>query len=72
MLEQRQQASGSLSVTVVGAGYAGIELATTLAERIGPRGFVQIIHGGELLYWERVPIWHPLPVHWDLNVPPEY
>ncbi|KAK9861118.1 hypothetical protein WJX84_003805 [Apatococcus fuscideae] len=46
MLEQRQQASGSLSVTVVGAGYAGIELATTLAERIGPRGFVQIIHGG--------------------------
>ncbi|KAK9833108.1 hypothetical protein WJX74_007467 [Apatococcus lobatus] len=47
-LEQSQPArpSGSLRVTVVGAGYAGIELATTLAERIGSRGFVQIIHGG--------------------------
>ena len=47
-LEQQRPAaaSGSLRVTVVGAGYAGIELATTLAERIGSRGFVQIIHGG--------------------------
>ena len=49
-LEQQRPAaaSGSLRVTVVGAGYAGIELATTLAERIGSRGFVQIIHGGAL------------------------
>ena len=45
-LEQQQPTSRSLQVTVVGAGYAGIELATTLAERIGSRGFVQIIHGG--------------------------
>lgn len=33
-------------VVVVGAGYAGVELATTVAERLGSRAAVQLVSAG--------------------------
>jgi NADPH-dependent 2,4-dienoyl-CoA reductase/sulfur reductase-like enzyme len=35
------------TVTIVGAGYAGVELAGTVQERLGSRAQVQIISSGE-------------------------
>ncbi len=45
MLEQRP---GVADVVVVGGGYCGIELATTVAERMQGSGRVQLITGGSL------------------------
>jgi len=33
-------------VVVVGAGYAGVELASTVAERLGSRAAVQLVSAG--------------------------
>jgi NADH dehydrogenase FAD-containing subunit len=33
-------------VVVVGAGYAGVELASTVAERLGRRAAVQLVSAG--------------------------
>lgn len=35
-------------VMVVGAGYAGVELASTVAERLGSRAAVQLVSAGHL------------------------
>ncbi|CAL8467168.1 g6704 [Coccomyxa elongata] len=43
LLEQRP---GPSNVIVVGGGYCGIELATTVAERMGGRGRLQLVTGG--------------------------
>ena len=43
LLEQRP---GLSNVIVVGGGYCGIELATTVAERMGGRGRLQLVTGG--------------------------
>lgn len=40
---------GTAEVLVVGTGYAGIELATTVAERLGSRGHVRMITAGRAL-----------------------
>lgn len=37
-------------VVVVGAGYAGVELATTVAERLGNRAAVQLVSAGLPLF----------------------
>lgn len=34
-----------IQLAVVGAGYSGVELAATLAERLGDRGKVQVVDG---------------------------
>ena len=44
---------GTAEVLVVGTGYAGIELATTVAERLGSRGQVRMVTAG------RCPLPHP-------------
>ena len=45
-IEQLEQQPGAAhSAVVVGAGYAGVELATTIAERL-PTAHVQIISSG--------------------------
>ena len=36
-------------VVVVGAGYAGVELATTVAERLGNKAAVQLVSAGPTL-----------------------
>lgn len=38
--------SGPADVVVVGAGYAGVELASTVAERLGTRAAVQLVSAG--------------------------
>ena len=38
-------------VAVIGAGYAGVELATTVQERLGRRGQVKLITAGGYLGW---------------------
>lgn len=43
LLEQRP---GPSNIIVVGGGYCGIELATTVAERMGGRGRLQLVTGG--------------------------
>ena len=46
--EIEQQASGvPADVVVVGAGYAGVELASTVAERLGTRAAVQLVSAGQ-------------------------
>ena len=47
---------GTAEVLVVGTGYAGIELATTVAERLGSKGQVRMVTAG------RRPLPHPKPV----------
>ncbi|KAK9823219.1 hypothetical protein WJX72_001145 [[Myrmecia] bisecta] len=42
-LERLEQSPGLAEVVVVGAGYAGVELATTVAERLMGKGRVKII-----------------------------
>ena len=37
---------GTAEVLVVGTGYAGIELATTVAERLGSKGQVRMVTAG--------------------------
>lgn len=44
LLEAR---AGTAEVLVVGSGYAGIELATTVAERLGSKGQVRMVTAGE-------------------------
>ena len=45
-LEQRASALPA-DVVVVGAGYAGVELASTVAERLGSRANVQLVSAGQ-------------------------
>ena len=40
--------SGPADVVVVGAGYAGVELASTVAERLGTRAAVQLVSAGSI------------------------
>lgn len=47
-VQQLEVLSSSPSVIVVGAGYAGVELAATMAERL-PSATVQIINTGTML-----------------------
>ena len=44
LLETR---AGTAEVLVVGTGYAGIELATTVAERLGSKGQVRMVTAGK-------------------------
>ena len=48
-LEQLEQEPGMAEIAVVGAGYAGVELATTVAERMGQRAQVKLITAGKSL-----------------------
>ena len=50
LLEQ----AGSSSVVVVGTGPAGVELATTVADRLGRTANIQLISTGEIRYLERL------------------
>ena len=43
---EAQSAGEPAGVVVVGAGYAGVELASTVAERLGRRAAVQLVSAG--------------------------
>lgn len=60
-LEALEQAGGLVEVAVVGAGYAGIELAATVAERLGAKGNVKVITASE--YPESLKLCWPLMVN---------
>ena len=40
---ERRQTGGPAVISIVGAGYAGVELAATLAERLGKLAAIEII-----------------------------
>lgn len=44
---------GTAEVLVVGTGYAGIELATTVAERLGAKGQVRMVTAGGVSFLSR-------------------
>ncbi|CAK0735911.1 hypothetical protein CVIRNUC_000660 [Coccomyxa viridis] len=46
-LEALEVRTGTAEVLVVGTGYAGIELATTVAERLGSKGQVRMVTAGK-------------------------
>lgn len=48
-LEATKEGPGSIRCSVVGSGYAGVELAATLAERLGSRGRVMLVGPGGIL-----------------------
>ena len=56
--------SGPADVVVVGAGYAGVELASTVAERLGTRAAVQLVSAGS------IPPPPPLALALALALPP--
>ena len=50
LLEQ----AGSSSVVVVGSGPAGVELATTVADRLGKRANIQLISTGQIQNFQQI------------------
>ncbi len=54
---EAQSAVEPAGVVVVGAGYAGVELASTVAERLGRRAAVQLVSAGQ----------HPLAFMWNIS-----
>lgn len=44
--ERFAAASAPIDVAIVGSGYCGVELAATLAERLGNRGTIKVVDMG--------------------------
>lgn len=45
-VEELERGASQAEVMVVGAGYAGVELASTVAERLGFKGRVKLVSAG--------------------------